>query len=118
MGLTKEERKREGFESLLNRGYYDASDLCRPERPKSTLATRASGLDKKLKDEFQKKTDAYRDERLIRRFHFKEDLLDDNGLTDHPKADKAFDIAWDRAHGGSLHDVREYFEEITPLLRD
>lgn len=36
---------------------------------------------------------------------FKQDLFEDLGITDNPKKDKLFSIAWDKGHGSGFGDV-------------
>lgn len=47
---------------------------------------------------------------------FKADALKECGLEGHPKADKAFSMAWDRGHSGGLPEVYGYLEELAELL--
>lgn len=50
---------------------------------------------------------------------FKADLLEDNGVTGHPKADLAFSMAMQRYHGyGNRQDAADYFEELVQLIKD
>lgn len=53
--------------------------------------------------------------RLI--LEFKADLLEDSGVTGHPKAEKCFSLAWDHGHSAGLSEVKMYFEEFVELLR-
>jgi len=48
---------------------------------------------------------------------FKADLLEENGLTSHPKADKLFDMAWEDGHSSGLEEVEAYFVEFMVLLK-
>jgi len=65
----------------------------------------------------QAKREAYNadEARLLR--EFKADMFEDCGVTGHPKADKAFDIAWSHGHASGLYDVYCYFSELAELLR-
>lgn len=49
---------------------------------------------------------------------FKSDLFAENGVTDNPKADRAFAIAWDHGHHSGYSDVAGYFDEIVELIKD
>lgn len=53
-----------------------------------------------------------------RRLHelFKSDALAEVGLTQHPKANKAFDLAWDDGHGYGLREVLYHLERYADLL--
>ena len=46
---------------------------------------------------------------------FRIDAIEYCGLTGHPKADKAFSLAYDRA-GGTMSEILENLEELTELL--
>jgi hypothetical protein len=47
---------------------------------------------------------------------FKRDALEDVGLTGHPKADKAFQKAWEDGHSDGLYRVHAELEELADLL--
>jgi hypothetical protein len=47
---------------------------------------------------------------------FKKDLFEENGVTDNPKAEKAFEIAWEERHSGGLSDVACFFSRLTELI--
>lgn len=57
---------------------------------------------------------AHRDEETRLMARFQVDALADVGLTHHPKAQKAFELAWGHANG--LHEVYEYLVELADLL--
>lgn len=46
---------------------------------------------------------------------FKADLLEENGLTGHPRADRLFRMAYDRG-SGDLTQIVGHFEELAQLL--
>ena len=46
---------------------------------------------------------------------FKVDALEEVGLTNHPKAERAWEMAWDK-HGSGLSDVFYYLEELASLI--
>lgn len=48
---------------------------------------------------------------------FKVDLLDEHGLTGHPKADRAFTMAWDRGHASGYQEVANEFDDLADLLK-
>lgn len=47
---------------------------------------------------------------------FKADALDEVGLTGHPKAEKAWELAWDRGKSPGLTEVLGNLEELAELL--
>lgn len=54
---------------------------------------------------------------------FKADALYDVGLQGpngqgHPKADKAFALAWDHGHSSGFSEVYNYLQELAELLED
>jgi len=59
-----------------------------------------------LKGEARKKAALeYRKARAARDEEFRKDALEYVGLTGHPKADKAFDMAWDHCHSDGYSAV-------------
>lgn len=49
---------------------------------------------------------------------FKKDLFDEYGVSDAPKREKAFSIAWDRGHSGGFPDVASCFSSLAELIQD
>ena len=49
---------------------------------------------------------------------FKADLLEELGLTWHPKADLLYSMAWDEGHSEGLQRVYYCAEELSELLMD
>lgn len=49
---------------------------------------------------------------------FKMDALAEVGLANHPRRDKAFDLAWDRGHAYGYREVYQNLEELAQLLLD
>jgi hypothetical protein len=49
---------------------------------------------------------------------FKHDLFADLGLKDHPKAEKLYQIAWDRGHSSGLENVYCEASELAALIVD
>ena len=47
---------------------------------------------------------------------FKADLIEEYGMTGHPRANRAFDIAWERGHSSGYSEVAIYFGELAELL--
>lgn len=50
------------------------------------------------------------------RLRFKEDAIRFVGLEGHPKAEKAYDYAWERGHSSGLYSVLEELQEIAELI--
>ena len=48
---------------------------------------------------------------------FKADLLAEHGLTDHPKAQAIYRLAWEHGHAGGLSEVVNYFIEFAELVK-
>lgn len=48
---------------------------------------------------------------------FKADALEEVGLTNHPKADKAYELAWSRGHSSGFAEVLFELEELADLLK-
>lgn len=46
----------------------------------------------------------------------KERLLKETGLANHPKADRLWDLAWDRGHSAGFYEVEAEFRELATLL--
>lgn len=50
---------------------------------------------------------------------YKKDALAETGLTDHPRAEKAWDMAWDHAYSsGWEHNVLSELQDLADLLLD
>jgi len=48
---------------------------------------------------------------------FADGLLYVNGVHDHPKASKAYSIAWEHGHSSGYAEVSNYFDELVDLLK-
>jgi len=48
---------------------------------------------------------------------FKADALEEVGLTDHPKADRIWDKAWDERADEGIWEVFDELEELADLIR-
>ena len=49
---------------------------------------------------------------------FKKDSLEGVGLTNHTKADKIFNFAWDKGHSLGYHEIYYLLEELNELFED
>lgn len=58
----------------------------------------------------------YREDQRKRNEQFKKDLLTALGITDHPKAERLFEIAWDHCHSNGLTEILYYAAELSELL--
>lgn len=48
---------------------------------------------------------------------FKNDLFEEHGVTDNPKAGKCYGIAYDYGHHAGYQEVASYFDEIVELIK-
>jgi hypothetical protein len=48
---------------------------------------------------------------------FKIDLFDECGVLQNPKAQAAYDIAWEDRHANGLLEVAYFFEELVELIK-
>lgn len=60
--------------------------------------------------------EAYHDESNKLYDLFKHDSLTETGLINHPKAEKAFAMAWERGHANGLYEVWYELRELAELL--
>lgn len=49
---------------------------------------------------------------------FKRDALEAVGLKDHPKAEKAWELAWDMGHSSGFHEVLVTLNDLAKLVLD
>lgn len=49
---------------------------------------------------------------------FKKEALKELGLENHPKAEKVFDLAWERGHSQGYTEVYLELQELADLLLD
>ena len=61
---------------------------------------------------------AHQDEEARLMARFQVDALADVGLTHHPKAKKAFELAWSHGHASGLREVYDHLVELADLLLD
>jgi hypothetical protein len=48
---------------------------------------------------------------------FRRDLISKYSMTNHPKADKIFEKAWELSSGSDLHEVEDYFMSLVELVK-
>jgi len=114
--------------AAIKSGIYEP-DMDYPKRPKKPLLeknhTSASAL------EYAKNLTVYENEMIIHNAevkkynqkknecmgNFRKDVLEYCGIDPmHPKADKAYAMAWDRGKSSGLHEVVSNLEELAELL--
>ena len=71
----------------------------------------------KAKVEYAKNLAAHQEAEAERIRQFKVDLFVAYGVTGHPKAEKAFNLAWEFGHSGGLHEVELYFSTLVALIK-
>lgn len=69
-------------------------------------------------DQYNQQRKEYNDEsdRLLRKF--KEDLFAYHGVTNNPKRERCFELAWDYGHSSGKGLVAQHFEELVTLIKD
>ena len=60
----------------------------------------------------------YHEERDKLEKEFREDLIQKYKMTNHPKANKLFNKAWDMGCAGGLEEVEYYFRDLVELFQD
>jgi hypothetical protein len=65
-----------------------------------------------------KEMDKYHAEQARLDTLFKQDALAEVGLTNHPKADKAYGLAWENGHSSGLSEVYNHLLDYAELLKD
>jgi len=48
---------------------------------------------------------------------WKEKLFMDNNVENNPKAEDCFQLAWEYGHSNGYEEVRNYFEDLSKLIR-
>ena len=48
---------------------------------------------------------------------FRVELLEEYGVTNHPKAGLVYSMAWERGHSSGYDSVRQEFEELVELIK-
>jgi predicted nucleic acid-binding protein len=65
--------------------------------------------------EWKKNVSLWRQAQRDMEAQFKADVLEENGLTGHPKADKVFEMAWERGDK-NFSDVAFYVADLAELV--
>lgn len=103
------------FEEKLKNGYYSNYGEY-PQRVTFNLKNKYRKLISR--EEYKEKLKLYNELKMEKEHEFKINLLDFVGLLGHPKAEKAFQIAWDRGHSAGLNEVLLELEELADLIKD
>jgi hypothetical protein len=61
---------------------------------------------------------AYQDEKRDLEIAFRADLLAELGISSHPKAERLFEIAWERGHAMGLSEVVIEAETLAELIEE
>ena len=69
-------------------------------------------------DEYKAHQKEYRKEEQKLHEEFVNDLFENFNVTDNPKRQKAFDLAWEKGHSNGLEEVYNEFCDLVELIRD
>jgi hypothetical protein len=47
---------------------------------------------------------------------FREHVAEINGMTNHPKRDRVYTLAWAMGHSSGYHEVADYFSDFSEVL--
>lgn len=72
----------------------------------------------KAKVEYERNRAAYQEGEAERLRQFKVDLFAAYGVTGHPKAERAFSLAWELGHSAGLHETETFFSDLVDLIKD
>jgi hypothetical protein len=64
------------------------------------------------------KLSVFRDEQVKLDERFKQDVLRENGLVGHPKAEKVFALAWEEGRSSGYSEVADRVERLAELVKD
>lgn len=67
-------------------------------------------------DTYMKQRKEYRKEESRLDDLFQSDLFDDLGISENPKKDKLFSMAYERGHSGGMEEVYAYASELVELI--
>ena len=59
----------------------------------------------------------YHEEKKRLQDEFRRDLIEHYGITEHPKADKIFNKAWDMGCSSGYQAIQDYFEDFVELFK-
>lgn len=72
----------------------------------------------KAKAEYEKNRADHQEAEAERIRQFKVDLFAAYGVTEHPKAERAFSLAWELGHSAGLHETETFFSDLVDLIKD
>ena len=111
--------------------YYGMSDGTQPQYPQIVLkpilkrdSTPAEArayadaleLHEVEKEKYKAALDIYHKEQNKRTTEFQNDLFEEFGVTNNPKADKCYQIAYSHGHSSGFQEVYNYFSEFVELI--
>jgi len=114
----------------LNKSYYDKITVKLTSMPSKPLVPiNPSANDLRLladkMDAYDADLQHYKDQRVAYmqeqnklQQEFRNDLEAYYGVTNHPKADLLYDMAWDRGHSAGFLDVANYYSDLVRLIKD
>lgn len=114
----------QGLFGLIERDQYFKGTAPYPNRKKdfpifkTCPECKEAHKDPETEIAFNKAMRAYRDDQAAMFQLFKFAALTDCGIADHPKADRAFSMAWDRGHSSGYYEVLQNLEDLSQLLKD
>lgn len=82
----------------------------------STVAKIKYGYYTQRSVKFKDDPNQYKKDGTAMREKFKNDLISEYRLEGHPKADKLFDLAWEKGHSSGWEEVANEFDEMAGLL--
>ncbi len=107
-----------------NTGPYPDKPM-KPGRPgisasPAYLRIHADAVEKYEKDmvEYRKLEEAYRRKVADLEAEFRKDLLEEFGLTNHPKADKIYSYVWDKGHSSGYGEMYNIMSDLADLFAD
>ncbi len=110
--------------------YYSTPRVAYPDSPvkpymtKTHTAAQAKEYAEKLEQyesempSYKSGKDAYYREEQLLLLEFKTDLFEKHGVTDNPKRENCYSIAWERGHSSGLGEVMNYFSDFVELIKD
>ncbi len=89
-------------------------------RESQAICVYADAMEKWEKDmeDYQEALAIYREALRKLDERFKQDVLCENGLAGHPKAEKVWDLAWEEGHSSGYSEVANRVERLTELVKD
>lgn len=114
----------------LNRSYYTTPSVSWPDTPTQpkiprdptpselrAIADELEQYENRLVEYKRAKT-AYNQEVSSLEQEFRNDLEAYYDMTNHPKADRLYNKAWDMGHASGLLEVANYYENLVELVKD